>query len=227
MKRISLVLGVVIMSLGAVYMAMAWTSPPSDPPSGNIDSPLNTSITAQSKEGALVVGANSAVTTGLIVQYGNVGIGTTNPGAKLEVAGTGKITGTLDMSSQRITSVAAPTAEADAATKAYVDASSGGGGTLITWGSAAGVSNGYFFVAPAAGTSAPACPSGWTQLYVGYGPFNFYIGGSTAVTSSSSDICSTSLTAYGPATPSPCSTSYSQYGTNYSGCNTCRVCVEN
>ncbi|MDP3052656.1 MAG: prepilin-type N-terminal cleavage/methylation domain-containing protein [bacterium] len=48
---------------------------------------------------------------------GNVGIGTTTP-----TAGKLVVNGTIDVSSNRITSVAAPTASTDAATKGYVDA---------------------------------------------------------------------------------------------------------
>lgn len=81
------------MSLFVGYLALAWTGPTATAPGENIAAPLNTSITAQSKEGALVLGTNAAITTALIVQNGNVGIGVTSPGAKLEVAGQVKITG--------------------------------------------------------------------------------------------------------------------------------------
>jgi hypothetical protein len=83
LKQISFILSVVIMSLGAGYLAIAWTEPGQAPPAGNVSDPLNISLTAQSKEGALVLATNSGVTTGLIVQYGKVGIGTTNPQANL------------------------------------------------------------------------------------------------------------------------------------------------
>ncbi len=92
-KPIALILGVLAMSIFVGYLVLAWTEPTQAPPGGNVPAPLNTSINAQSKEGALVIGTNGAVTTGLIVQNGNVGIGTTEPGAKLEVAGQVKITG--------------------------------------------------------------------------------------------------------------------------------------
>lgn len=59
---------------------------------------------------------------------GNVGIGLAAPTARLHVAGTGKFTGALDMTSQKITNLANPTAAQDAATKAYVDANVGGSG---------------------------------------------------------------------------------------------------
>ena len=44
----------------------------------------------------------------------------------------GTLTGSLAMSSNKVTGLAAPTADADAATKAYVDAASGGAGFSIT-----------------------------------------------------------------------------------------------
>ncbi len=63
----------------------------------------------------------------MIIQAGgNVGIGVA-PSAKLHVAGTGKFTGALDMTDQKIINLATPTAASDSATKAYVDAQAGGG----------------------------------------------------------------------------------------------------
>ena len=52
---------------------------------------------------------------------GNVGIGQTSPGYKLDVSGTGNFTGTVN--------VATPTTGTNAATKAYVDTAVTGGGT--------------------------------------------------------------------------------------------------
>ena len=88
-KSIALILGVITMSFLVGYLILAaWTEPTTSPPGGNVPPPLNTSINAQAKEGALVVGANPSVgITSLIVLNGNVGIGTTNPGEKLEVVG--------------------------------------------------------------------------------------------------------------------------------------------
>jgi hypothetical protein len=63
---------------------------------------------------------------------GDVGIGVTNPGAKLEVNGAGKFSGQLDMNSHKVVNVTDPTSAQDAATKNYVDtqgASTGGGWT--------------------------------------------------------------------------------------------------
>ena len=69
-----------------VGLSYAWTTPPSAPPAGNVPAPLNTSGYPQAKEGGLIINTGGA-STGLIVQKGNVGIGTTNPGAKLDVSG--------------------------------------------------------------------------------------------------------------------------------------------
>ena len=58
-----------------------------------------------------------------ISSAGNVGIGTTSPGAKLDVTGTGKFTG-------QVTIPATPVAATDAASKSYVDAQVGTADTL-------------------------------------------------------------------------------------------------
>jgi len=52
---------------------------------------------------------------------GKVGIGTITPGATLEVAGTVKFTGKLDMQNQNISNLADPVNKQDASTKGYVD----------------------------------------------------------------------------------------------------------
>jgi len=63
-----------------------WTGPTAAPTAGNVSAPLNVSATAQTKIGGLLLNTGNA-TNGLIVQYGNVGIDTTNPGYTLDVAG--------------------------------------------------------------------------------------------------------------------------------------------
>lgn len=80
------VVAAIILTAGFV---LAWNEPAAPPTYINVPPPINTSINAQAKQGALVVGVNSGVATGLIVQYGNVGIGTTGPDMayKLDVAG--------------------------------------------------------------------------------------------------------------------------------------------
>ena len=69
---------------------------------------------------------------------GNVGVGTSTPGVRLDVAGAAKISGNLDMnSSGRIVQLVDPSNNQDAATKRYVDTSIPIGG-IIMW-SGAGV----------------------------------------------------------------------------------------
>jgi hypothetical protein len=73
---------------------------------------------------------NAAEASGALtetVRYWNTGemtIGTslTTPAAKLDVQGTGKFSGQVNMTSQKITNLATPTATTDAANKSYVDA---------------------------------------------------------------------------------------------------------
>ena len=52
---------------------------------------------------------------------GNVGIGTSAPTVLLDVSGAAKVRGALDMTSQNITNLAAPTISTDVSTKGYVD----------------------------------------------------------------------------------------------------------
>ena len=64
----------------------SFTEPSSTPPLSNTSAPLNISSTGQSKAGGLILNTGGA-TNGLIVQSGNVGIGTQNPGYVLDVIG--------------------------------------------------------------------------------------------------------------------------------------------
>jgi len=78
---IILTLGLSI-SLGSLLAA--WTAPVSAPPEGNIATPINTSDTGQAKQGGLILNTGGSA-NGLIVQFGNVGIGTASPGGRLSV----------------------------------------------------------------------------------------------------------------------------------------------
>ncbi|MCH8741378.1 hypothetical protein IH779_00495 [Patescibacteria group bacterium] len=81
-----------------------WTEPEVAPPDGNVDAPLNVGSVSQQKIGPLILNTGGAA-TGLIVDQGNVGIGTTNPGAKLEIAGQIKITGGTPGAGQVLTTL--------------------------------------------------------------------------------------------------------------------------
>lgn len=80
---------IVIATFLVVALIYAWTEPSSAPPSGNVSAPLNVSTTTQYKGGALGIGGlfQTDKDTHLAIFSGNVGIGTTSPGAKLDIQG--------------------------------------------------------------------------------------------------------------------------------------------
>ena len=108
-KNLALVLAVLTMSILLSYLVLAWTEPSGPPPTGNVPAPLNVGSIQQWKQGGLGVGAKTFdLTSGQIAASrfydrdnsawyidpagtslfsGNVGIGTTSPIEKLEVAG--------------------------------------------------------------------------------------------------------------------------------------------
>ena len=82
-----IILGITIsICLLGISVLFAWTEPTLNPPQGNVSGPINISNTGQSKSGGLILNTGGAV-TGLVVDKGNVGIGTNNPTKKLEVNG--------------------------------------------------------------------------------------------------------------------------------------------
>lgn len=93
-----LTFSIIVICFAVASFAIAqWTEPSSPPPGSNMAIPLNISLTGQIKEGGLLLGNSSSVTNGLIVRYGNVGIGTTAPSAnyQLHIAGTGTPAGEI------------------------------------------------------------------------------------------------------------------------------------
>lgn len=78
----SLALTVAFISYMGIVFVKGWTDPTVAPPGGNLGAPLNTSNVGQEKAGGLTLNTGGAP-IGLIVQSGNVGIGTQTPnGAK-------------------------------------------------------------------------------------------------------------------------------------------------
>lgn len=98
-QPIILVLAIVIV-LGLTFslqsLLAAWQAPTMDPPDGDFWDLLHSGITPQGKDGPLLVNGVAGAPIGLrvengnlVVNAGNVGIGTESPGAKLEVSGNG------------------------------------------------------------------------------------------------------------------------------------------
>jgi microcystin-dependent protein len=150
-KKISFILSVVLMSLAVSYALGAWQEPSVSPPEGNVSAPINISSTAQTKEGGLTLQGDFTAPifydsdntdyyvnpAGQTLLAGDVGIGTTGPGAKLEVAGQVKITGGSPGDNKVLTS----------------DASG-----LASWATGSGVPSGAIVMW--SGTLA-TIPSGW------------------------------------------------------------------
>ncbi len=115
------------------------THPTQDPPSGNI-----------------IPSFSQWTTSGSSIYYdgGNVGVGTNNPGEKLEISGNIKLSGTSPI--HKITNLAEPTNNSDAATKGYVDSliSSGGFNECTIHSKSHRTNNVYL-----------SCPSGWETFY--------------------------------------------------------------
>jgi hypothetical protein len=90
-KNTGVILGISFSVFLLTFVVLAWTGPQHTPPTcttGEVgcDEVLHTGTSAQSKSGGLLLNTGGA-TNGLIVENGNVGIGTTTPGYKLDVVG--------------------------------------------------------------------------------------------------------------------------------------------
>ena len=94
--------------IGATFVALfhlvwGFTEPTQTPPLNNVAPPLDTSTTGQIKAGGLLLNSSGAP-NGLIIQLGNVGIGTTTPVQTLGIQGNALISGTSTSGSISATS---------------------------------------------------------------------------------------------------------------------------
>ena len=89
-KIVSLIFAILVICFAIAFYVVAWEEPGSAPPGDNVSAPINVSGTSQDKSGALRIGGvfRTDSETVLAVLGGNVGIGTTNPTAKLHIGGT-------------------------------------------------------------------------------------------------------------------------------------------
>lgn len=86
-KIVAIVFAVIVVCFTIAVYVSAWTEPSTVPPGANVAPPLNASLGGQAKEGGLLLGNSPTVSHGLIVRFGDVGIGTTAPSTKLEIKG--------------------------------------------------------------------------------------------------------------------------------------------
>lgn len=86
LKSPSTIFSLLVTTILVSNLVWGFTEPSSSPPLGNVPAPLNVSSSGQSKAGGLILNTGGA-SYGLIVDQGNVGIGTQSPTQKLDVAG--------------------------------------------------------------------------------------------------------------------------------------------
>ena len=93
-KIVALVFGIIVICFAVAVYVSAWTEPGVAPPGDNVPAPLNASSEAQQKIGGLLLNTGG-FPNGLIVDQGNVGIGTPDPSAKLEISGVAGVDGIM------------------------------------------------------------------------------------------------------------------------------------
>ena len=148
LENVRLMLLATIFSLG-LGIAFAWTDPTGAPPTGNVLTPINRSASSQVKDGGFWAGS-LGVSNGLVVEAGNVGIGTIAPTAKLEIAGTPGVDGIKFPDGTVQTTAVAPYVAPPA-----VEASDNFGGMYSKRDGACSNTNPF--------TGACSCPTGFTD----------------------------------------------------------------
>lgn len=79
-----------VLLIAGVTVLAAWNEPTQNPTGGNPEPPINTSNTGQIKGGNLVINANNQFQNGLLVPFGALVVGESNPAAALKVDVGGK-----------------------------------------------------------------------------------------------------------------------------------------
>ena len=152
------------------YLVFAWTEPPTFPPGGNVPAPINVSGATQTKSGALTIGGGvtapsfvdtvydvnpgeylidpqgQAVTGYSAILKGKVGIGTTSPGAKLDISNTTEAKGLQATTNYSAATTYGITGGASGGTSQNLGgkfSASGGAGSFGVYASATGASNNY------------------------------------------------------------------------------------
>jgi len=87
-KIVSLIFSVLVICFVMAFYVLGWTEPSTDAPAVNVYAPINASSIEQRKLGTLrIAGLTADGETHLAWDSGSVGIGTTSPNTKLQVAG--------------------------------------------------------------------------------------------------------------------------------------------
>jgi hypothetical protein len=93
-KNVSKKLGIILGVSASIFLVSfsvfaSWTGPTDVPPNENLPAPINAGDDTQLKTGALGIGGvfETDTHTHLAIDGGNVGIGTTGPGARLDIKG--------------------------------------------------------------------------------------------------------------------------------------------
>lgn len=123
-RYIFAILSLALLSPTAVFAQ--WVGPTQAPTGGNTSAPLNVSSSAQTKSGGLLLNTGGAA-NGLIVQFGNTGLGTVSPSNILHVVGTNAVPATSGGAANGATRIGA------SGTGIITDFGTYGGGTPYSW----------------------------------------------------------------------------------------------